>query len=485
MKLYGSLSRLVNLVFRKDSNDITLRPNQGTTYTASRDMQLPPGDTAHVIVSATSTQTLTNKSIDADTNTITNIDNNEIKAAAGIVYSKLNLSNSIVNADINAAAAIAYSKLNLSASIVNADIAAGAAIAYSKLNLSASIVNADIAAGANIDASKLGTGAVSNTEFNYLDGVTSSIQTQLDGMLKLGGRSGGQNASGGTGASENLLLQSTANATKGFIKVRDGSSVSVSASADADAYISTPGQLMAIATDNSKGVGLVIAYAGDQSGADGAEAQFYSFQGDYTALAPLTSGNAILAIKGIVTEDNGTTYAFPASLRAYATENHGIGSAGTNWQFNTANNGSDTPAVRAEIGNGALSLQNGTNLSFSTNGQVTSLDGSASASASVAYQLPPAGPASSGYVLASTTGGVMSWVSNASSSSFKETFTSASPKTVTHNLGTTDVMVQIYDVDSGETIEVDSAVRTSGNVVTLTYSETPAGSGWRVMVLAV
>lgn len=44
-----------------------------------------------------------------------------------------------------------------------------------------SIVNADVAAAANIEATKLGTGAVDNTEFNYLDGLTSAIQTQLNG----------------------------------------------------------------------------------------------------------------------------------------------------------------------------------------------------------------------------------------------------------------------------------------------------------------
>lgn len=40
-------------------------------------------------ITASSTDTLTNKSIDADTNTITNIDNNEIKAAAAIALTKL------------------------------------------------------------------------------------------------------------------------------------------------------------------------------------------------------------------------------------------------------------------------------------------------------------------------------------------------------------------------------------------------------------
>lgn len=121
MKLYGSLSRLVAILFRKDSQDLTLRPNQATTYTASRDFQLPPGDTAHVLMSASSTATMTNKTFDADGsgNSITNIE------------------------------------------------------------------NADIKSGAAIDAAKLANGSVSNTEFQYLDGVTSAIQTQIDGKQPL------------------------------------------------------------------------------------------------------------------------------------------------------------------------------------------------------------------------------------------------------------------------------------------------------------
>jgi hypothetical protein len=43
------------------------------------------------------------------------------------------------------------------------------------------IVNADINASAGIDASKLADGSVSNAELQALDGVTSSIQTQLNG----------------------------------------------------------------------------------------------------------------------------------------------------------------------------------------------------------------------------------------------------------------------------------------------------------------
>lgn len=71
MKLFGTLSELVSLIFRKDSQQVTVRPNQATTYTASRDIQLPPGDASHTLTSADSTQSLTNKTIVAASNTIT------------------------------------------------------------------------------------------------------------------------------------------------------------------------------------------------------------------------------------------------------------------------------------------------------------------------------------------------------------------------------------------------------------------------------
>ena len=42
------------------------------------------------------------------------------------------------------------------------------------------IVNADINGSAAIDATKIHDGTISNTEFGYLNGVTSAIQTQID-----------------------------------------------------------------------------------------------------------------------------------------------------------------------------------------------------------------------------------------------------------------------------------------------------------------
>lgn len=81
------------------------------SQTTDKTLTLP--DATDTLVGKATTDVFTNKSIDADTNTITNIE------------------------------------------------------------------NADIKVGAAIDAAKIHDGSVSNTEFVYLDGVTSNIQTQL------------------------------------------------------------------------------------------------------------------------------------------------------------------------------------------------------------------------------------------------------------------------------------------------------------------
>ena len=169
--LNGSLdntARVLNIDVDGASRNLVLGGNLSLlggnlilNVTGSTNVILPQSGTLSTLDGA---EPLTNKSIDADQNTLTNIANASIKAAAGIEYSKLNLVNSIINADINSAAAIAYSKLNLASSIVNADINVSAAIAYSKLNLATSIVNTDISPTADIAYSKL------DLEDSILDG---------------------------------------------------------------------------------------------------------------------------------------------------------------------------------------------------------------------------------------------------------------------------------------------------------------------------
>jgi len=148
MKLFGSLAELVQIKWRKNGQEITSRPNQSTTYTGARDIQLPPGDSNHVLVSEAATQALSNKTIDADLNSLSNID------------------------------------------------------------------NADIKSGAAIDATKIANGNVSNTEYQYLDGVTSDIQGQLNGkeptITTLPIAKGGTNS--GTALSNNRVIQSSGSA---------------------------------------------------------------------------------------------------------------------------------------------------------------------------------------------------------------------------------------------------------------------------------
>lgn len=73
MKVYGSLKEIVVAAFRSQTFQQTLEPNQTVTYTADRVIQLPQEDAASTLVSRTSTDTLTNKSISGSTNTLSNI----------------------------------------------------------------------------------------------------------------------------------------------------------------------------------------------------------------------------------------------------------------------------------------------------------------------------------------------------------------------------------------------------------------------------
>lgn len=127
-------------------------------------------------------QTIINKTIDADLNTIIDIANANIKTAAAISYSKLNLTNSLLTADITdnaitqpkladnsigtaeiidanvtlaklASNSVDSSKI-VAGTIVDSDINASAAIAKTKL-ASLDIVNADVNASAGIVTTKL------------------------------------------------------------------------------------------------------------------------------------------------------------------------------------------------------------------------------------------------------------------------------------------------------------------------------------------
>ena len=74
----------------------------------------------------------------------------------------------------------------------------------------------------------------------------------------------------------------------------------------------------------------------------------------------------------------------------------------------------------------------------------------------------------------------------ASTPSFKDTWLNATgvTKVINHALNSTDVIVQIFDIATGETITIDTIERTDADNVTVTASEAP-GVSWRVLILAI
>ena len=65
---------------------------------------------------------------------------------------------------------------------------------------------------------------------------------------------------------------------------------------------------------------------------------------------------------------------------------------------------------------------------------------------------------------------------------FSDTWVAGTTKIVSHNLGTRNVMVEVFDNVTYETVYVDSVVRTDTNTITLTASSAPSGSGLTVLV---
>ncbi len=178
------------------------------------------------VLTETGSQVVTNKSIDADNNTITNIDNADIKAGAAIDATKLadgSVSNTELQylstvtsnvqdqIDAKQTATLAENNIlvgnagNVATAVdtdatgdIDATTAGGLTI---KANV---IVDADINTAAAIGLAKLAAltvsralqsdasgvieaSAVTNTELGYVSGVTSAIQTQLNGKLDLTG----------------------------------------------------------------------------------------------------------------------------------------------------------------------------------------------------------------------------------------------------------------------------------------------------------
>jgi len=168
-----------------DSETLDIAGGTGITTTASgNEISIAIDST---VVTESSTDTLTNKTIDADGtgNSITNIEDANIKSAAAIDASKI-ADGSVSNAEFQRLDGVTSDiQTQLDA---KGDVTASSTTTFTNKTIDAdgtgnsitNIEDANIKASAAIDASKIADGSVSNAEFQRLDGVTSDIQTQLD-----------------------------------------------------------------------------------------------------------------------------------------------------------------------------------------------------------------------------------------------------------------------------------------------------------------
>ena len=155
----GNISQWTN-----DAGYLTAETDNQTLSFSTPNLTISNGNAVNLstlttgLITASSTDTFTNKTIDADGtgNSITNIENANIKAAAAIDATKI-ADGSVTSAE--------FQYINTLSSNAQTQI-------DSK--------QATIDSSARLNANLVGDGSVDNTEFGYINGVTSAIQTQIN-----------------------------------------------------------------------------------------------------------------------------------------------------------------------------------------------------------------------------------------------------------------------------------------------------------------
>lgn len=177
-----------NLIVQDDGDATKQAKFQASSISAgqTRVMTIPDADLT--IVGTATSQTLTNKTIDADANTLSNIDNADIKAAAAIAVNKLaalTASRAVVSDGsgfitqatttateigyVNGVTSAIQTQMNLKAPLASPTFTG---TVTTPVTASRALVT-----GAS---SELAVATTTATEIGYVNGVTSAIQTQLN-----------------------------------------------------------------------------------------------------------------------------------------------------------------------------------------------------------------------------------------------------------------------------------------------------------------
>jgi hypothetical protein len=206
MRIYGTLKEVVSLWFKKNTYDVKVEPN-GNTYEGATTFVLPPKTSGSgTLVGESESQALTNKTLDADLNTITNIENSDIKAGAAIDRTKL-ASGTASHVLINDGSGVFSSEAQLATSRGGTGVNSTATFPASGVLVTE--------AGSQTLTNKTISGA-SNTLSNI------SLTSSVTGTLPISNGGSGQTSAN---AALNAFLPSQASATNKYLK-SDGTNTS-------------------------------------------------------------------------------------------------------------------------------------------------------------------------------------------------------------------------------------------------------------------
>lgn len=455
------------------------------------------------ITTLTASQTLTNKTFDADVNTLSNVRNSNVASDAGIVYSKLVLTGSVDNDDIATGAAIAYSKLNLTGNVVDADIASNAAIVDSKLatiSAAGKVTNsATTATSSNTndtivarDASgNFSAGTITANLTGNVTGNVSGTASNVTGTVAI--VNGGTGATTAATAAENLLPAYSSNANKvlglnaggtalewknagtGIVDTIsvsspltiDNSIASLPSISIPQASVSTNGYLSSTDWNTFNNKEPAITGSGNAS-------QFWN--GNKT-FASLTESDIPTLSQAKVTDLTADLAGKEPSITAGTTGQYWRGDK--SWQTLDKSavglsNVDNTSDVNKPV---SSATQTALNAKYDASNPSNFVDAAGAKSAAVVNST-----AGSETDQAPSVSAMKSYVTANSGPKFSTTWTVAdgNSKTVTHSLDTREVSITIYD-ENYETVYVDSETRTTVNAVDLVRVGTATGT-WTVIV---
>jgi len=459
MKVFGSISRLVSILFRKDGQDIALKPNQSTTYSAARSFELPVGDSDHELVGKDSAQALSNKSMDGDSNSFSNIGISSLKT-------ELSDADKVVLRDVSGA--IVSSKLS------DKHIASDAAIDLSKLaSVTASKVLVSDSSG------KVSASSISDVELGYLSGVSSNVQEQLNAKAtkaEVADLTTDDIAEGSNLYFTDARAKAAAVQDGDFLSNIDGST-SAETLAGLSQDVAPSVQAVASAIKD-----IVVAIDTVDTAASSAQSEL----DDTQAGAGLNAdgGYSSLTASNYLKDSDFETESLTPSLRnadklldiklkqvadSVATEKANAITAANNYTDTEIGKLVDgAPGVLNTLNEIAAAIGDDANFVEVVNGKLSK---------------PLSGEGEGKYLRVDAEGNTY-WDEGFIPSIYRQTWASASGTSliVSHNLASTDVQVSLIDLEDGQQIGIESISITDSNSVTLVASEAPGASGWRVLI---